>query len=177
LGHCGEDQLITLANCEDGLPNTFKFHPFRHIDWEVQAWIQKSAARQIARKVDQVDARFYMDFDFICASSANYLRPNINRDRVVDSYDGYSLYLLIVDDKSSMTWVFLTKSKSPQLDIVRLFLQTFGHDRNVGGFIRCDQGGELARSHALVNMALTDFGYKVEPTGANSPSQNGQAEK
>ena len=26
-------------------------------------------------------------------------------------------------------------------------------------------------------MALTEFGYKVEPTGANSPSQNGQAEK
>ncbi len=36
---------------------------------------------------------------------------------------------------------------------------------------------ELARSHTLVNMALTEFGYKVEPTGANSPSQNGQAEK
>jgi hypothetical protein len=26
-------------------------------------------------------------------------------------------------------------------------------------------------------MALTEFGYKIEPTGANSPSQNGQAEK
>jgi hypothetical protein len=26
-------------------------------------------------------------------------------------------------------------------------------------------------------MALTEFGYKVEPTSANSPSQNGQAEK
>jgi hypothetical protein len=26
-------------------------------------------------------------------------------------------------------------------------------------------------------MASTEFGYKVEPTGANSPSQNGQAEK
>ena len=26
-------------------------------------------------------------------------------------------------------------------------------------------------------MALTEFGYKVEPTGADSPSQNGQVEK
>jgi hypothetical protein len=26
-------------------------------------------------------------------------------------------------------------------------------------------------------MALTEFGYKIEPTGANSPSQNGQAKK
>jgi hypothetical protein len=110
-----------------------------------------------------------MDFGFIRASSVNYLHPNINRDLVVDSYDGYSSYLLIVDDKSSMTWIFLTRSKSPPLDIVRLFLQTFGRDRNVGGFIRCNQGGELARSHALVDMALKQFGYKVEPTGADSP--------
>jgi hypothetical protein len=48
---------------------------------------------------------------------------------------------------------------------------------SLGGFIRCDQGGELARSHAFIDMALTEFGYKVEPTGADSPSQNGQAEK
>jgi hypothetical protein len=26
-------------------------------------------------------------------------------------------------------------------------------------------------------MVLTEFGYKVEPTGADSPSQNGLAEK
>jgi hypothetical protein len=76
-----------------------------------------------------------------------------------------------------MMWIFLTRSKSLPLDIVCLFLQTFGRDQNVGGFIRCNQSGELARSHALVDMALTEFGYKVEPTGANSPSQNKQAEK
>jgi hypothetical protein len=45
LGHCGEDQLIALATWADGLPNSFKFHLFRHIDWKVQAWIRKSAAR------------------------------------------------------------------------------------------------------------------------------------
>jgi hypothetical protein len=177
LGHCGKDQLITLANRADGLPNIFNFHPFWHIDWKVQARIRKSAARRIARKVDQVGTRFYMDVGFIRASSVNYLRPNINRDCVINSYDGYSSYLLIVDDKSSMMWIFLTRSKSPPLDIVRLFLQTFGHDRNVGRFLPCNQGGELARSHALVDMALTEFGYKVELTGANSLSQNGQAMK
>jgi hypothetical protein len=53
----------------------------------------------------------------------------------------------------------------------------FEQDRTLGGFIRGDQGGKLARSHALIVMALTEFGYKVKPTGANSPSQNGQAKK
>jgi hypothetical protein len=170
LGHCGENQLIALATRADGLPNSFEFHPFRHIDWKVQARIRKSAARQQARKVDQAGAQFYMDFGFIRASSNDYQCPNPHSDCVVDSYDGYSSYLLIVDDKSSMTWIFPTMSKSPPLEIIQLFLRTFGHDRNVGGFIQCDQGGELARSHTLVNMALTEFGYKVEPTGADSLS-------
>ncbi len=74
-----------------------------------------------------------------------------------------------------MTWIYLNKSKLPPLEIIRLFLQTFGC--NNGGFIWCNQGGELARSHTLVDMTLTEFGYKVEPTGADSPSQNGQAKK
>ncbi len=112
-------------------------------------------------------------FGFIRASSIDYKRPNINSDRVVDSYDGYSSYLLIVDDESSMSCIFLTKSKSPPLDIVRLFLCSFGRNWTLGGFIQCNQSGELAQSHALIDMALTEFGYKVEPTGANSPSQNG----
>jgi hypothetical protein len=76
LGHCGEDQLIVLATWVDGLPNSFEFHPFRHIDWRVQARIRKSAARRQARKVDEAGARFYMDFGFIRASSDDYQCPN-----------------------------------------------------------------------------------------------------
>jgi hypothetical protein len=104
-----------------------------------------------------------MNFGFICASSNDYQCPNPRSDCVVDSYDGYSSYLLIVDDKSSMTWIFPTMSKSPPLEIIQHFLRTFGRDQNVGGFIRCDQGGELARSHTLVDMALTELGTKWNP--------------
>jgi hypothetical protein len=57
------------------------------------------------------------------------------------------------------------------------FLCTFGRDRTLSGFIWCDQGGKLARSNAFIKMALTEFGYKVELTGVNSPSQNRQVEK
>jgi len=173
LGHCGADQLNAFATRADGLPNGFEFHPFRHIGWKEQARIRKRAARRVATKVDEIGVRFYMDFGFIQASLVDYQRPNINSDIIIDSYDGYSSYLLIMDDKSSKTWVFLTKSKAPPLDILRLFLRTFGRDRNLGSYIRCDQGGELA----ACDLALTEFGYKVEPMGADSPSQNGQAEK
>jgi hypothetical protein len=44
------------------------------------------------------------------------------------------------------------------------------------GVIRTDQGGELARSAAYRELMLNTFGYVVEPTGADSPSQNGGAE-
>jgi len=151
LGHWGTDQLIALATRMDGLPNGFEFH----IDWKEQARIHKCAARRIATKVDEISVLFYMDFGFIRASMVDYRRPNINSDRIIDSYGEYSSYLLIVDNKLSKMWVFLTKSKAPPLDILRLFLRMFGRDRNFGGYIRCDQGGELARSHALINMALT----------------------
>jgi hypothetical protein len=44
-----------------------------------------------------------MDFGFIRASLVNYRFLNINPDHVIDSYDGYSAYLLIVDGKLSKT--------------------------------------------------------------------------
>ena len=109
MGHCGEDQLNSLATRADGLPNSFVFHPFRYIDWKEQARIRKRAALRVAQKVHDAGARFYMDFGFIRASSIDYCRPNITSDRVIDSYDGYSSYLLIVDDKSAMSWIFFTK--------------------------------------------------------------------
>jgi hypothetical protein len=62
-----------------------------------------------------------MDFGFICASSDNYRCPSTRSDRIINSYDGYNSYLLIVDNKLSMTWVFLTKSKSPPLEIASSF--------------------------------------------------------
>ncbi len=90
------------------------------------------------------------------------------------SYDGYSLYLLIVDESSCFVWVFLTKSKSPPIDIINEFLTQ--HSCDDGGYTRTDQGGELARSLAFQDMLLRDFHYTLEPTGTDSPSQNGGVE-
>jgi hypothetical protein len=38
------------------------------------------------------------------------------------------------------------------------------------------KGGELAKSVHVQSHMLKEFNYKVEPTGANSPSQNGEVE-
>ena len=61
------------------------------------------------------------------------------------------------------------------MDLVSHFLQIYGC--RSGGVIRCDQGGELARLSAFKSAMMEKHLYMVEPTGADSPSQNGGAEK
>jgi hypothetical protein len=108
------------------------------------------------------------------SSTSDYARPNKGTDRVVSSYNGYTSYLLIIDEASRYAWVFLTTSKDPPIDIICAFLLLHGHPD--GGCIRTDQGGELASSIVFCDLLLQDFRYTLEPTGADSPSQNGAIE-
>jgi hypothetical protein len=69
-------------------------------------------------------------------------------------------------------WAFLTKLKEPPINILQAFMKKFG----IGtGVIRTNQGGKLARSDSFWETMLKIFGYVVESTGADSPSQNGGA--
>jgi hypothetical protein len=175
LGGCNETTMDELTKHAIGLPESFEWHPFRFIDFREQARIQKKPVGRNPTKVAERGQRFYFDFGFIRASNEDYSRPTKNKDRVVESYDGYSSYLLVVDEVSKYSWIFLTKSKDPPIELTKLFLQEYAHVD--GGKIRCDQGGELARSSEWRKMVLQEFKYYVEPTGADSPSQNGQVEK
>jgi hypothetical protein len=78
---------------------------------------------------------------------------------VVCSLDGFNSYLLIVDELSCYCWVFLCSSKEPSVDEVSAFLDIFGRDN--GGVIRCDQGGELAKSNAFVATMLKNFNHVI----------------
>ncbi len=69
--------------------------------------------------------------------------------------------------------MFPTKSKEPPLDILQSFMTKFGIGN---GVVRTDQGGELACSASFRDTMLRNFNYVVEPTGADSPPQNGGAE-
>ena len=75
-----------------------------------------------------------MDYGFMCSSTLDYSRPQKGRARVVRSYDGFTSYLLIIDEASQYVWVFLTDTKEPPLDIISEFLRHHGHDN--GGCIR-----------------------------------------
>ena len=174
LGSPGVRQLDLLPGSVTGIPTNFRYHPFHYIDHKEQASIKKIPAQPSSVRTTERKRRFYMDFGFMRASTTDYSRPNKSTDRVAQSYDGYTSYLLIIDEASRFAWVFLTKSKDPPLDIVRAFLRLHGHED--GGCIRTDQGGELASSYAFGDLLLTEFNYTLEPTGADSPSQNGAVE-
>ncbi|KAL7538057.1 LOW QUALITY PROTEIN: hypothetical protein ACHAXR_008252 [Thalassiosira sp. AJA248-18] len=175
LGHCGEWQLDVLPGCATGIPNQFDYHPFRFIDHREQARIRRQAKGRLPDKVRSIGQRFYMDFGFIRASTSDFSRPNPKEDRIVESFDGYNCYLLVVDEKSRHLWVFMFQSKEPPVDDASDFLSLFGLPE--GGIIRCDQGGELAACKEFVTRMKRDHNYIVEPTGADSPSQNGGVER
>jgi hypothetical protein len=175
LGACNETQLDKLPQHAVGLPSKLEWHPFRFVDFKEQARIRKRPVGRNPVKVSKRGQRFYMDFGFIRASAADLSQPKSSDDRVVESFDGFNSYLLIVDEVSKYSWIFLTKSKEPPVELTQLFMKEFANAD--GGKIRVDQGGELARSTFWRTTMLTEFQYKVEPTGADSPSQNGQVER
>ena len=174
LGSPGVFQLDHLPGNATGLPSAFDYHPFRFIDFKEQARVRKQAVQRSAIRLDECRRRFYMDFGFLRASTPDFQQPSTKGgDRVVHSHDGYSSYLLIVDEASRFIWVFLTSTKNPPLNIIKEFLST--HGLPDGGFIRTDQGGELAGSNAFLDLCGGSH-YKSEPTGSDTPSQNGSVE-
>ncbi len=63
-----------------------------------------------------------MDFGFMRALALVFSQAAKSKDRVVFLYNGFYLYLLIIDKASRYIWVFLTKSKEPPINIVLAFL-------------------------------------------------------
>jgi hypothetical protein len=157
-GGCNETQLDQLPYNAVGIPSKFEWHPFRFIDFKEQARIRKQPAGRDPNKVSKRGQRFYMDFGFIRASNEDFSRPNVKTDRVIESFDGYNSYLLIVDEVSKYLWIFLTASKEPPVEITMHFMREFGNED--GGSIRCDQGGELARSSEWRTAMFADSNTK-----------------
>ena len=151
-----------------GIPNKFRFHPFSKHDWKTAAAIKRQAAGRIAMKSTENGRRFFMDYRFIRSSTTDFSKPNSKQDRVVESYDGFLSYLLVIDEASRYAWVFLCEFKEPPTEYASQFLTAFG--LKSGGVIQCDQGGELAQSEEFCTEMLKRHGYVVEPTSADSPS-------
>jgi hypothetical protein len=144
MGHCGHGQLSLLPKCVDGTPTVLLPHPFQFNDSKEQARVQKEPTGHNTEKAPEPKMRFFMDFGFMRSSRYNYCSPRLGINHVVECFEGYSVYLIIVDESSRYVWVFLRKSKEPPIDLVQAFLAI--HSSLDGAVSRINQGGELARS-------------------------------
>jgi hypothetical protein len=122
LGFPGEQQLDLLPGNVTGILHGIHYHPFWFIDWKEEARIRKQASQQSAEQTTDATRRFYMDFGFMRASISIFSKPTKKADRVVLSYNGFSSFVLIVDEASRFAWVFMTSTKEPPLEIVDAFL-------------------------------------------------------
>jgi hypothetical protein len=113
LGYCGEWQLDAITKAADGVPVVLEPHPFRFSDVKEQANVRHQPASSSAPRLNHKGQRFFMDFGFLCASTADFVRPDTKKDQVIRSFDGYTSYLAVLDDHSRYTWVFLCKTKDP----------------------------------------------------------------
>jgi histone deacetylase 1/2 len=69
------------------------------------------------------------------------------------------------------------QSKAPPLDFLNRWLVQHGLPGNVADkYVRFDQGGELGRCTAFVDL-FSNAGYKVETTAPDSSHQNGPGER
>jgi hypothetical protein len=94
---------------------------------------------------------------------------------VVEYFEGFNAYVILVDEASRYVWAFLHQSKIPPVDLIMVFLSIYGNTSS--GVLRTDLGSKLARSTTLQTTVLKETKYIIEPTGADCPSQNTGAEQ
>ena len=113
--------------------------------------------------------RLQMDFGFV------QVKNDETSNKLLRSRQGFSSYLLIIDEYTRYMWAFPTKSKSPPSDIIDQFLIQYKRSSGLRR-IRTDLGKELARS-TLVRTTISKHGYTLEPTAPNSSFQNSKVER
>jgi hypothetical protein len=100
LGSPGVHQLDMLSCRVTGIPSVFRYRPFHYINHKEHVSIKKQPAQRSAVRTLECKRHFYMDFGFMRSSTSDYTHPNRSTDRVVSSYDGYTSYLLVINEAS-----------------------------------------------------------------------------
>ncbi len=118
-------------------------------------------------------SHFHIDMGFVRGTQYSSIAED---GKLVTSLDGFNSYIIIVDRSTRYTWVILTRSKTPQADLMSKFLAVHGSKTAAQRYIHTDQGGELWRSHQFQQMCK-DAGYILQPTASDASFQNGMAER
>jgi hypothetical protein len=174
MGHCGHHHLSLLPKCVD--THLQRFYPTHSNSTiaRIKHVFRNNPLATILKRHQNRKCHSSWTSDS-CVLLALTIACHLGINRVVECFEWYLAYLIIVDKCSRYMWVFLRKSKEPPVNLVKAFLAI--HGSQVGGAIRTNQGGELAQSTSFRTNVYKATKYAIEPTGADSTSQNEGAEK
>ena len=120
----------------------------------------------------QPGQHFHADFGFVRGSEFSLKLEN---GKTITSIDGKNSYLLIADRKTRFLWIYVSDSKEPPVNEVKLILDKFGC-ANPHRTIRTDQDKALGKS-ALFHKMVENAGFLVELTGTDNSKANTRAER
>lgn len=100
LRACHETQPKELPKHAIGIPQDFELHSFWLISFKEHARIYKQSAGQNPIAVSESGHQYHMDFWFLRASIGDVWVSNLKTDRIVESFDGYKFYLIVVSKTS-----------------------------------------------------------------------------
>jgi dUTP pyrophosphatase len=178
---CEHSKSRQHAHNHNDTPST-SFHPDNKDEQPVpqestQTESQEDVTSDPTKSLEETDIQcghhFSIDYGFMKGSGYCIKDEEV---KTITSIDGYRSYCLIIDRKSRYTWVFLTKTKTPPLEIMQQFLKQHSNTTATRKTIQTDEGGELWNSHQFLQLVM-DAGYLLEPTAAGAPFQNGMAER
>ena len=117
---------------------------------------------------------FHIDFGFVRGSKFRVKTEN-GEGPTITSVDGKNFYCLIVDRATRYMWVYLSNTKEPPVEPVRMILRKFGANIT-HKTVRSDQDKALGKSVEFLAM-LKEEEFTPELTGTDSSPQNAIGER
>ena len=118
--------MEALPHCCDGVPA--KLSQCRNDVYNCKCCDEAKCTNKTGNIEEEVNAkqpgeRFQMDFGFI--------KGEKDELKILESYNGYSAYLIILDKKTRYMWIFLCKNKIPPTKTVEKFLKKAWYNRRL----------------------------------------------
>lgn len=154
LGHAGDKVMANIHKCVDGVPNLQPHkHPFHKCQCCMKGKIKAAPKnKSTATKTTRRGQQFHMDFGFVRGSA---FKAKNDKGQIITSRDGYNSCLIIVDNHTRYSWIFLSTSKHPPLKIVEQFLDRYGIKDGAYRHVRCDQGGGVSEKPIIPGGSTT----------------------
>ena len=150
MGHIGLKKLQDTAKCTKGMPSIGQLHPLFKCRACAIAKMTKTPRRKMEQQASKPGELFHMDFRFVRGpknlqtllqqqrTAKHKIRHAQSHHPIKTSHNGYTSYLLITDAASPFTWIFLSKTKDPPIQVLDLFLQCHGLKEDMAKYVQTD---------------------------------------